>query len=870
VRCFSSFLLQAKACASRLAVRGTCYLARRVREQPVRRSRTQAVYRLASYLPAGVLGLRGRYIASFFGFWWWVGCASPALGQGAGAVTGVILDPAKAPVEFATVTLHRVADSTVVKSEFSDVKGAFTLRAPAGARYLVSVAQVGFARYWSAPFELPSTGLALLEIALRTNGATALQEVTVIGQKPLFERQADRTIVNVENSPLAAGNTALDVLTRAPGVTVDGSDNLALRGKQGLLVIIDGKRQPMTGTELADYLRTLPAEQLKNIELITNPPASYDAQGTAGVIAINLKKDQRQGANASVNLGYGRGVYGRFTTGATLNYRRGKTNAFAAYTYADRSTYLRLTSHRVFYEQGQTTGGSKQEDYTATQTLAHNWKAGVDYAFTGRTTLGMALTGQAARSLGQGTNAVTLLDATGAANRALLSDAYRNSTTPNLTANLNLRHAFADSSNSRALTADANYASYRLNRQQGLSALLDASSAVPTLLTSDQAGRLTLLTGQFDYTHPLAYHRLLSAGMKISRVQSNNDALFQQTTNGITTLDTAQTNRFRYDENIRAAYLSFQQTGARATWQVGLRGEQTSALGVQAVGNQRFDRQYFQLFPTASLKYAFSAKHELTLALSRRLDRPGYDQLNPFRIYLNATTYRSGNSALIPQTSYNAELTHTYLQKYTIGISYSNMQHPILIVVQPASATSRFVLSQPVNLGTQHYAALTLTVPLTPVKTWSIYNNIVVYYSRYTGDLAGTALDRAKPSVNISSTHTIALGHGWSADLSAIYQSPEIYGFITSRSNGDLTIGAQKSLLKGQGLLKFNVTDIVYTNRNIATSIYNNYIDDFTQSRDSRVATLSFSYRFGSNQVTSNRRTDSAEEEKRRVGGSSN
>ncbi|MGI4736528.1 MAG: TonB-dependent receptor domain-containing protein [Janthinobacterium lividum] len=798
-------------------------------------------------------------------FCWWVGSAS-AFGQGTASVTGVVLDPVGGPVEFATITLHRMADSTVVKSEFSDAKGAFALRAPAGARYLVSAAQVGYVRYWSAPFVLPAAGLALPAVALRTSAATALKEVVVVGQKPLFEHLADRTIVNVENSPLAAGNTALDVLTRAPGITVDGSDNLALRGKQGLLVLIDGKRQPMTGTELADYLRTLPAEQLKNIELITNPPASYDAQGTAGVIAINLKKDQCQGANGSLNLGYGRGVYGRLTTGATGNYRRGKTNAYGAYTYADRRTYLRLTSHRVFYDLGQPTAGSNQEDYTATRTKTHNWKAGVDYACTSRTTLGAALTGQAAQSTGQGTNAVTLLDASGIPGRGLTSPAYRNASTPNLAANLNLRHAFADSSTSRALTADANYATYRLGRQQGLSALLDGG-AVPTLLTSDQTGRLTLLTGQLDYAHPLAHRRLLSGGLKVSRVQSSNDAVFQQTTNGIATLDTAQTNRFRYTETIRAGYLNWQQTGARTTWQVGLRGEQTAAQGVQEVGNQRFDRQYFQLFPSASLKYMFSPQHELTLALSRRLDRPGYDQLNPFRIYLNATTYRSGNPALLPQTSYNAEVTHTYRQKYTIGLSYSNTQHSILIVVQPATATSRFVLARPVNLGPQHYAALTLTAPLTPTKNWSIYNSVVFYYSRFTGELASTTLNRGKPSVNLSSTHTLALGHGWSADLSATYQSPEVYGFITSRANGDLTVGAQKSLLKGQGTLKFNVTDVLYTNRNLATSTYDNYVDNFTQSRDSRVATLSFSYRLGSNQLAASRRADGAAEEKRRVGG---
>lgn len=795
---------------------------------------------------------------------WWVGSSLPGYGQSVAPVTGVVVDPAGAAVEFATLTLHRATDSTVVKSEFSDVKGAFELRAPAGGRYLLSAAQVGFARYWSTPFELPAGGQVFPQVALRTSAATALTEVMVVGQKPLYERQADRTVVNVENSPLAAGNTALDVLSRAPGVTIDGGDNLALRGRQGLLVVIDGKRQPMTGTELANYLRTLPAEHLKSIELITNPPASYDAQGTAGVIAINLRQDKRAGLNGSANLGYGRGTYGRFTTGATLNYRQGKLNAFGTYAYANRNTYVRLASHRLFYEQAQPTGGSTQEDYTATRTLTHTWKASLDYALSGRTTLGAAVNGQAAQSDGRGTNAVTLLDAQAAPTRTLLSDAYRNAATPNLAANLNLRHAFSDSANGRSLAADANYASYRISRQQGLAGLPDTGSAAPQL-ASDQAGRLTLLTGQLDYAHPLTRRRQLSAGLKTSRVRSDNDAVFRQTVNGTTSLDTTQSNRFRYDETIHAAYLGFQQTWTRTTLQAGLRGEYTSMRGQQEVGNQQFARQYFNLFPSTSLKYTFSPKHELTLAVSRRISRPGYDQLNPFRVYLNATTYRSGNPDLVPQTSYNAEIAHTYLQKYTASLSYSNTQNPILVAVQPATASSRLILARPVNLSTQHYVALTLTAPIEPCKGWSIYNNAVFYYSRFTGELAGTVLNRAKPSFVLNSIHTVSLGKGWSADLSATYEGPEVYGFISRRASGDLTVGAQKSLWKGQGTLKLNVTDVLYTTRDIATSSYNNYVENFSQYRDSRVATLSLSYRFGGNQTSPSRRADSAEEEKRRA-----
>ncbi|MFC7668914.1 carboxypeptidase regulatory-like domain-containing protein [Hymenobacter humi] len=209
--------------------------------------------------------------------------------QKTATLSGTVGTGTGAPIEFATVTLHRATDSALVKTEFSDGKGAFRLEA-AGGRYLVSAAQVGYVRYWSPAVELTPAGLTLPAIQLAASQATALTEVKVTAQKPLFERFADRTVVNVADSPLAAGATTLDVLGRAPGVTLDVVGNVRLRGRTGLLVVINGKRTPSPAPSLADYLRALPAEQLQSIELITNPPAQYDAQGGAGVIAINFKK----------------------------------------------------------------------------------------------------------------------------------------------------------------------------------------------------------------------------------------------------------------------------------------------------------------------------------------------------------------------------------------------------------------------------------------------------------------------------------------------------------------------------------------------------------------------------------------------------
>ncbi|WP_082318111.1 outer membrane beta-barrel protein [Hymenobacter sp. DG25A] len=812
---------------------------------------------------------RGLALAGLLLGWSWQSAAA----QTPAGVSGALLDAKGAAVEFATVTLHRAADSVVVKSEFSDDKGAFRLEEPAAGRYLVSVAQLGFQRAWTKPFDVAGSPVALPTITLQVSGATTLKEVVVVGQKPLYERQADRTVVNVEGSTLAAGNTTLDVLRRSPGVTVDGNDNLALRGKQGLLVLIDGKRQPMTGSELAEYLKSLPAEQLKSIELITNPPTKYDAQGGAGIIAINLKKDQRQGTNGTANLSISRSQYTKWNGGLSMNYRQKKVNLFGSYNYADRQGMAKLDIHRDFYAnsdgQRTLTGSSDQTNRMRLGTQTHSWKGGLDYNLTENTVLGVVVSGLDSRSPKQrGLNRTSLYDANGQLITAYNAESHRNFHSPNKAANVNFKHTFAnDSSGSRELTADVDYARYDARRLQDLSTQFDASErGQDYLLQGNQTGELTIQSAKVDYVHPLSKQTRLEAGAKASQVTSDNDVLYTNTVAGETTVDPNLTNRFKYDEEILAAYVNVNYSFAKLNIQAGLRGEQTNATGQQVVNNAHFDRNYFQLFPSAALKQTINEKNEVSLSMSRRIDRPNYSQLNPFRYIIDPTTSGSGNPNLRPQTSYNVELTHTLLQKFSTGLSYSITKDPMIGVVQPE--TDSTVVSTQVNLGKQYYYALTLTAPFEPIKGWQLYTNAVFYYSRFVGNLAGTALDKGRPAFTLSTNSSVVLGKGWSADLNASYQSREQYGFLDVRPNGQLAAGVQKSVLDRKGTIKLNASDILFTSKTRATSSYDNYVERFYQRLDSRMVTLSFNYRFGNEKLApSRKRSDGAEDEKRRAGG---
>ncbi|MGI4742905.1 MAG: outer membrane beta-barrel protein [Janthinobacterium lividum] len=798
----------------------------------------------------------------------------PLIGQAQGraAVSGTVNTSAGAPLEYVTVTLHRAVDSVVVKTEYTDSKGAFRLEAAKEGRYLVSAAQVGLGRYWSPALELSAGGVALPPIQL-VGQATALKGVTVTGRRPLYERLADRTVVNVADSPLAAGSTTLDVLGRAPNVTVDGNSNLALRGRQGLLVVLDGKRVPLSGNELADYLRALPAEQIQSIELITNPPASYDAQGGAGVIDIKLKKDQRLGTNGSLNASYGRGRYGKFVGGGSLNYRRKNLNLYGTYALNDRQYYTQLDFNRYFAATSALPAAtSDQSNYQYLKQLTHSAKVGLDLNLSKRTLLGVSATGLASKTTNTTTGDALFYGDTGNPTDRISSLAEQDVRRPNGSLNLNLRHAFADSATARVISADADYARYHTTRLLKLDTYHDDPSQQPAELTGDQRSNLSIGTAKVDYSQPLPHRTRLDAGAKVTQIVSDNDIAFVNRT-GINPTDykymlrTDISQPFNYHENVNAAYVSLRGGRAKTTVQAGLRGEQTNIRSELAGATVR-EQHYFQLFPSVLVQRTLNKNHALALSAARRIDRPSYLQVNPLRVYVDATSYSSGNYNLMPQTSYNFEVSHTYKGKFTTALAYARTNQPIVVAQLPSPDGGRVVVNQFVNLSTQNFYTLNLTAPLEITKTWTLYANALAYYDHYQGNLNGTALDRGRFSYNLTANNSFVLPHGWTAELNGLYESRNVGGFQVIQHRGLVGAGLQKTFWNKQGTFRLNATDIFYTTPLRVTSTYDNFTETFYQRQDLRVFTAALTYRFGNNKVAAARkRAAGAEDELRRAAG---
>jgi hypothetical protein len=438
---------------------------------------------------------------------------------------------------------------------------------------------------------------------------------------------------------------------------------------------------------------------------------------------------------------------------------------------------------------------------------------------------------------------------------------------PNGSANLNVRHAFADSATARSISADVDYARYRTSRLLDLATYFDAPPQPSMLLTGDQLTTLSIGTGRIDYSQPLPHRARLEAGAKVTQVVTNSDALFGFSMGGAPTTVRNISYPFRYRENVNAAYVNLRGATTKTTLQAGLRAEQTN-MRSDTAGLLVRDQRYFQLFPSVLVQYTLSKSHALALSVARRIDRPIYSQLNPQRFYVEATSYIAGSPELRPMTSYNFELTHTYKGKYSVALAYARTTMPIVTAILPAPNGARTVVNQTVNMDTQNFYTLSLTAPLDLTKWWTLYANALVYYNNYQGTLSGTVINRGRLACNLTANSSFTLPHGWTADVTSLYESREVAFSQTLSHRGQVALGLQKSLWNKQGTLRLSATDIFYTTPLRVTTAYDNFSETFYQRYDLRVITAALTYRFGNGKVAAARkRAAGADEELRRAGG---
>ena len=803
-----------------------------------------------------------------------VGCLAFAQGNNKGKINITISNAQKAPLENMTVELRRSKDSSLVKAALSDKNGVAEFDAVAG-NYFCKVSMQNYVPAFSEKLSLSAgQSLSAASIILQP-AAKQLGAVTVTTKKPFIQKLSDRIVVNVENSIVSAGSSAMDVLERSPGVNIDQNDNISLRGKAGVIVMIDGKPTPMTGSDLANYLKGLPSSAIDRIDIITNPSAKYDAAGNSGIIDIHMKKDQRLGVNGTFTTGYGQGVYPKANIGSTFNYRNKKVNIFGNYNYAYRIGLNHLILDRSFYNNGVYNGGDLKDNYSKSPFNSNSTRLGMDYFPSKKTIIGFVVTGNFNRYKRENDNSSIVIDPQKQASSTFLSYAHNNDYQKNVVANINFKHTF--DSMHREITADIDYGEYRsgsLTENATRYYKLDGSMLQPDyILDGDQNGKLSFTTAKVDYVNPMKKDAKWEAGFKTSFVSSDNDAKFYDVSSGTPQNDVNKTNHFLYHENNNAAYLNFSKEWKKFSVQAGLRGEHTHLSTEQKIGNVIFDSSYFQLFPSAFVNYKIKEDKTIGLSVSRRIDRPGYGQLNPFLFLIDVSTYATGRPGLLPQLTWSYELSYT-LKSMNFSLSYSHTSDNQNItlarfkeVFPNIPSADNVTVQIPINLSSSDYFGLTVSAPIKINKHWNMINNANLYFEKFHGVFSGTQLNNGKPAADIRTNNTFTFKKGWTAELNASLNTGGQYGFMVLDPQWALSTGVQKTVLKNKGTIRFNITDIFWTNLPKAIITYENYVEKWHAYRESRVANLTFTYRFGNNKVqAARRRTTASEEERQRAG----
>ncbi|MFT3794477.1 TonB-dependent receptor domain-containing protein [Flavobacterium sp.] len=774
------------------------------------------------------------------------------------------LQSADGNVSDAVVYLLSGTSQSLVKTEYTDANGNFTFQHIAKGSYSIRMTQNNKTIYSGTAFEA-STDVNLGLLSADVN-AKQLEEVTIVKARPYIERQDGKTILNVENSIAAVGSSAFEVLERAPGVNVDANDNISLRGRSGIIVQIDGKPTPMSGTNLANYLRGIPSGSVEKIEFITNPSSKYDAAGTS-IINIKMKKDKRKGTNGSVSVAAGHGKYVKSNNNLSLNHRNKNVNLFGNYSFAYREGFSKLLLDRKFYEGDAFNSAFEQNNNLKMNFRNHIARLGMDYFVNDKHTIGVLVSGVNNRFDPTGRNNSEVYDATGARVSNFQTENHSHDKWHNYSANLNYK--FVIDTVGTEFTTDLDFASYGNKTEQNFDTTYrnyDGSAAPnPYRLFGDLNGDLNIYAIKSDFVKTINKIKF-ETGIKSSYVKADNNLKYYNRSSGTDVFDPSKSNHFIYKENINAAYVNASKAFGKWNVQLGLRIENTNIEGEQLAYNSTFDDSYTQLFPSALVSYAVNDKNSVEFNYSRRIQRPSYDQLNPFRFYLDPTTYKEGNPFLTAQTTHSIELTHVLNQKIYTTLSYSRTEDNITETISPSQTEAQVTIQTNRNLTSVDIYGLYLIVPTAVTKWWDSTNNFNFYVATYNGNVANTPLSNAGNFTwNVSSTNNFKLGNGFFAELGGEYRANERYAFDKIEPIWFMNSGLQKKF-KNKSSLKIAMTDMFGTNRIKAKVNFTGYEEHFRVSRDTRVVTLSYTYNFGNGNGAARRRTGGADDIKQRAG----
>ena len=781
-------------------------------------------------------------------------------------IQGRIVDSAWSPVANANVLLLNSKDSVLVKGLLSSENGFFLFENVKPGSYLLSATHTGVNPVYGNSFEIGSKEETIEMGTIRINEkSVTLAQVTVTARKPLYEQKIDRLQINVAASIILAGSSVLDVLERSPGIRVSRMANsISMNGKGGVIVMINGKRNYMDISAVVQMLANMPASNVERIEIITTPPANFDADGDAGIINIVLKSNNQFGTNGSysLTLGYNKGE--QTSASINLNHRQGKVNLFGNYSFSRARLYQLWT-----YYHAVKNNSDWLENYSQTERHALAWQqdlqAGLDYEINKKTIIGTLFTGNY-RHWSMDADNSALTSKNYLPDTAMAIDNHELHTTGSYGINLNVQHTFKPE---EKFILNLDYLKYNDDNPNDYNnSYYDASRnfLYNQQVKSSKMTPLNFWIAAADYQRKLSKKLNMEAGLKATLSHLTNDVVIQSLVQNYWKRDSSLSGFHTLNESIGAAYTSFSYVlSEKTSLKLGLRYEYTNSNLASDAEKNIVDRHYGNLFPSFFFLHSFGENSSVNFSYSRRIWRPSFQALAPWVIFYDPKTFQTGNPGLQPTITDAANASYTYKNKM-ISLSYSYMSHPMTMNPKTDDATNRVILAL-INGENARYLSASLSLPVKITKWWNTQTNLDGSWN-HSNTFYKTLVKTEGVSGSAQSTFTFTLAKNFTTEISGSYYSGGNWGLYKSKGSGSLDFGLQKKFEKMKSTLAFNIRNIL--NSLSYTSYINmpeqNLFQKNTQDFSYTNFSITFSQRFGNDKVKDKRdRTTGAEDERGRA-----
>jgi hypothetical protein len=769
--------------------------------------------------------------------------AQPKLGK----VTGKIIDETGAEFPFVQVALKNSKDSSIVKVVLADEKGHFAFEVLAG-KYLTELKMMGYGTVYSEVFDMVDAQPMSLGTFQLKPIAAQLANVTISAALPFIERRADKLIVNLNG--LGSGAPIMEVMNQLPGVTVTPDDRISLNGKS-VQIYIDGKASTLSAEALAGMLKGISSSAIQKVELISQPSAKYDAAGNGAIINIIRKRNYKAGLNGNVYVGVGEGTFGKANGGINLNYKGKSYNVLLNLDYNYNKYFYNTYIASKFYNAGIQSVESIS-DIKSTRTNAnYTPNFGVDFYLSKRSTLSASVKPGFQTFNRDGIANISSIQPGSITSQSQFINLV-DICAADFSSGLRLQHQI--DTVGQELTIDLDYYHYgNYNDQNNRTVTFNPISELASVIAQERI--YDVYAFKMDYTHPFSNGQQLEMGMKTSYVHSGNSNSIQEVAN-------RQTDLFTYKESITAAYFTYGYDGKKFSYQLGLRGEFTHGQGVQQMGENHFQRSYFHPFPSLHFDYKLTKDQNLSLGLNKRIERPGYESLNPLVRIVSSNNLQQGNPMLQPVIAYNADLWYGYKNALFFGLTYSYSLHDFTSLAVPVD--DGVVTTLPGNASYADYFTVQTIYGKQVLPWWYTSTSAILSKRSFKGEFNDVLLQSDGPfSLSGTSYNSFSLSKNFSVMFLFNYRGKSIDRTITNKAFAYLTMGARQQFFNKRASAQLNFMDVFKSYKNYYQQNSGIVQQSWRNQFESRMVKINLSYNFGG-AIKKATKSNGADEERKR------